>query len=224
MRLGRIRARRRRTRRRRCRRLTRARSSDVTGMLISREQFADGPAALGRFRLYRSSVVQAEWHVLPELESLRQHPIARPVGRARDVLLGNRASFSARRRSSSARSASGRDCADAQAPSRDMRGRVAKYASASASGLLDPPSMRTCRPSGFQWNSRRRAGWPPVPRPCGSPCWCRTRSRADRPPSAARCGPRACHPACSRQRHRVGSSARSRSPRPSRRGTWQTGR
>src|SRR6185437_9038320 len=54
-------------------------------VMASREQLAGDPAAAGRAVIGRA-VVQAEWHVLPELEPLRQDAVAGPVRRSGDVL------------------------------------------------------------------------------------------------------------------------------------------
>src|SRR5580704_13641005 len=53
----------------------------------SREQLATGPAATFR-ALEDGPVVQPVWHILPELEPVRQHAIAGPVWRTRDRLAG----------------------------------------------------------------------------------------------------------------------------------------
>ncbi len=57
-------------------------------------------------------------------------------------------------------------CGDAQAPIRESRGRVAKYASDSASEVRSTrPSIRTTLSSSTQWN-------------CSAACGCASSSRA----------------------------------------------
>ena len=102
----------------------------VTG---SRRQALDRPARTGAGVL--QTVVQAARAALPELDRVRHEAPAAPVRRARDLVDGGEASPRTRRRgaSSAARSASTCDCGEAHAPICDARGRVAKYASLSAS-------------------------------------------------------------------------------------------
>ena len=57
-------------------------------------------------------------------------------------------------------------CGEAHAPIRDPRGRVRKYASASASSTAETrPSTRTCRPSTGQWKTSAARGFAASSRP-----------------------------------------------------------
>ena len=98
------------------------------------------------------AVVEPTDLALPELDRLVADDVAAPMLRPQHVPVRRSAPVtSARRASSSARSASGWLCGEAHAPSCESRGRLAKYSSdAAASRRSIGPRTRTCRSSSRQ--------------------------------------------------------------------------
>ena len=132
-------------------------------------------------RVIDAAVVQPVRHVLPELESRRDQPVAAPVRRARDdlareprLLLGQ-----APLQHAALRPAGGTGPMPRRRGGKCAGGwRNRRPTSASVTASTTVPSMRTCRRSAFQWNSSAARGLAARSSPLRLSCWCRRRSRA----------------------------------------------
>ena len=162
------------------------------------------------------ALVQAVGPVGPEFDPVGDEAIAPPIGRPGDFLAFELADQLLVARLE--RSAAFERARLVRRPGADPG--VARAAGEIGVGLggvgrLDPAfDADLAAQATSSGRARRRADWRRAPRPCGSRCWCRRRSRARHGPSRAPCAPMAA-PAHRRwrapsPRHR---SARRRAPR-----------